>query len=301
MREFIVKRLGPAYRRILQFEMVFPSRVKSILFLSTAISIYDLLFLFYFRPFEFCSSESIRFVSSIGYSIVTGLSLLLSFYILKRKFERFGLVKIGGLPLILSLSTILIFLAFVNWIYTTIIGPGIVKPYTFIEVLGFVLVIAVFPIIIMTFESKFLIYKGIGNVGRLFINRSKQEVSYTSREYRSIIHLQPDRGNDSIYFKAEEFLCALSDENYSKIFLLVDGQMKKVYIRVSLLSVEAQLRNYSMVRCHKTAIINPMHIQRIQGNSKSRYVTLNHLDHITIPVSRKFTIQEAVPRMKLVR
>ncbi|MCF8294962.1 MAG: LytTR family transcriptional regulator [Bacteroidales bacterium] len=54
------------------------------------------------------------------------------------------------------------------------------------------------------------------------------------------------------------------------------------------MSTEKQLSNYQMVRCHKTAIINPEYIVQLTGNSKNRMIYLNHLNSHGIPVSRNF-------------
>lgn len=83
------------------------------------------------------------------------------------------------------------------------------------------------------------------------------------------------------------FLFAQAADNYVEICLLRDGKMEKILLRSTLMHLEDQLKNWGMVRCHRSIIVNPSKISMTVGRKRERKIIFTELD-VVIPVSRRY-------------
>lgn len=78
-----------------------------------------------------------------------------------------------------------------------------------------------------------------------------------------------------------------SDDNYVSIHHLQDARVTKTLFRKSLKSIQEEALHPSLLRCHRSYLINLTHLQQIRGNRNKLKVFLNHLKD-PIPVSRQY-------------
>src|SRR5690606_9139494 len=74
----------------------------------------------------------------------------------------------------------------------------------------------------------------------------------------------------------EEFVFAEAQQNYVSIYRRADGSVHKDLIRAPLSEVERQIPG--AVRIHRSYLVNPAHVVRVDGNSRKREVVLDGLE-----------------------
>jgi hypothetical protein len=82
-----------------------------------------------------------------------------------------------------------------------------------------------------------------------------------------------------------------SADNYIEIYFRNEDRIEKKLIRSTLKNIESQLAlKRQFIRCHRTCIVNTMHIEKLQRNYSGYNLKLN-LYEDTIPVSRQYLMQ----------
>ncbi len=91
---------------------------------------------------------------------------------------------------------------------------------------------------------------------------------------------------DSLVFDPQDLAFVKANDNYCTIYWNDSGILKNKMLRISLKRVEDQLSSvHSIVRCHKSFMINLNQDLSLQGNSRGYFLESNSLP-IRIPVSR---------------
>ena len=85
-------------------------------------------------------------------------------------------------------------------------------------------------------------------------------------------------------------------QNYVSIYFLKENKIQKEIIRATLSKVEQQLSDTPIIRCHRSYLVNPNQIQKVEGNAQGLRLTLHQLEDTQIPVSRKY-----IPALKAYR
>jgi hypothetical protein len=96
-----------------------------------------------------------------------------------------------------------------------------------------------------------------------------------------------ENGKHEFSLKPESFLFIESADNYIEIFYVSDGKLKRVLQRNSLKNVEADYpENPFLLRCHRSYIVNPHHINQVISLNKQIQLDLGFSK--IIPVSQKY-------------
>ncbi len=78
-----------------------------------------------------------------------------------------------------------------------------------------------------------------------------------------------------------------SEDNYISIHHLDNGSVVKTLLRKNLKRIQQEEHHPALIRCHRSYIINLVHLHKIVGNRNKLDVHLVHLNN-TIPVSRQY-------------
>lgn len=114
----------------------------------------------------------------------------------------------------------------------------------------------------------------------------------------SPIELQSDEKNAIVLKLSVENILALTNEkNYTTVYYLSEGLCKEELLRGSLNHFERQL-DFPIVRLHRSHMINLKQIERVEGNSQGKELTLKHLKKV-FKVSRKnlSTLETSLKRL----
>ena len=105
--------------------------------------------------------------------------------------------------------------------------------------------------------------------------------------YPSLINLYDYNGTLKLTINSDT-LYMESQDNYVKIFYENHGKLLSYMLRCRTKTIEENLADTSMVRCHRSYMVNVMKINQIKKRSKIRYIILSNKDIKPIPVSKSY-------------
>ncbi len=102
-----------------------------------------------------------------------------------------------------------------------------------------------------------------------------------------LLVLKDDNGKVSLAIKPEDLLFIKAEENYLNVHHLINGQVEKQLIRKTMKEILRDLQGLpTMIRCHRSYLINSQRILRLNRTSKKLEVDLGH--DMLIPVSKTY-------------
>jgi glucan phosphoethanolaminetransferase (alkaline phosphatase superfamily) len=107
------------------------------------------------------------------------------------------------------------------------------------------------------------------------------------KRYNRTIRIKSNLINEKIETSEEELLFIKADQNYIEVTIEKEQKLKKKLLRISLVKAIEQIKSEQIVRCHRSYVVNLMHIKKTKGNSQGLKLMMNHCDE-GIPVSRKY-------------
>ena len=146
-------------------------------------------------------------------------------------------------------------------------------------------VVGILPIVFITFFDYYLKVKSNLDLASNIL-KNKKEFLKDSKE--ATYQILTDLKNETFSFSEHDFNYAIADGNYTDISSLDENTLKKVTYRVTLSSFETQLKEASsIVRCHRSYMVNLKKVKNISGNAQGLRLELINQSEI-IPVSRKY-------------
>jgi len=182
-----------------------------------------------------------------------------------------------------------------NYLLIGLISYGMLfnLPIFFQIILG-TWIIAIFPIVFSGIMIQLRAYKAnqvhAANITSS-LPSSNQEISTNEK-----ITIYSQNKKNHLQLNLSDLLCVEAMQNYVSIYFLKEKKIQKEIIRTTLSNVEKQLTDTSIIRCHRSYLVHPEQIQKVEGNAQGLRLTLNHLENIQIPVSRKY-----IPALKAYR
>ena len=118
------------------------------------------------------------------------------------------------------------------------------------------------------------------------VNEGISKIQAIIPEEKKKIVISSKKTNASIEFFQDEFVATEALGNYCMFYLMKDGVLNKQIIHSTMKQVEEVLMDYkTIVRCHKSYIINLSFISKISGNSRG-YLLNFDCEIEPVPVSR---------------
>jgi hypothetical protein len=182
---------------------------------------------------------------------------------------------------------------FIIWILSSVAASFYLRyvgsvPLTFFIIFKVVL-ICLIPPLIVRFYDRLKLLKQENDA----LLREKEALQQTVHDFETdslnkSIEFVSDNLNEHVVFQLSDIILVKSADNYVEIIYREGPEVKRSIIRSTLKSVEMQLKPYtSFIRCHRTAIVNSIHIQRI--NTKFGSYTLSLAEYgEDVPVSRQY-------------
>jgi len=274
----------------------FSFRIRKELSVLTAISVGVFLFVLFFQPFainDLDFNNKLLFKAGLG-AIVFLLMVLIRivFYRTIKKFKE----REHGTILLSYLSGFLIFVlstvAFA--FYLRYVGKvGI----TFYVVFKSALICLAPPVILSVSDA----FDGLKQQSKLLMGELKtlksQLENFEAQNENETINFYAHNSSEELNLPANDVLMIKSADNYVEIIYKEGGDIKVKLIRNTLKNIEHQLKqNASFFRCHRTCIVNILHVEKLQRESGSYWLNINfHKEQV--PVSRQYLrqIKEAIP------
>lgn len=109
-----------------------------------------------------------------------------------------------------------------------------------------------------------------------------------SVSYPSLVNLYDYNGTLKLTINSDSLYYMESQDNYVKIYYENQGKLLSYMLRCRTKVIEENLADTSMVRCHRSYIVNVMKINHIKKGGKSRYIVLTNEQIKPIPVSKSY-------------
>ena len=103
-----------------------------------------------------------------------------------------------------------------------------------------------------------------------------------------IIHFFDYSGNLKISIAAENIFYIASQDNYVEIRYNQDGRLLNYLMRCRTTRLEKQLEGTSLVRCHRSYIVNVNNVALFKREGSKAFLVLSHPDAKKIPVSQSY-------------
>lgn len=103
-----------------------------------------------------------------------------------------------------------------------------------------------------------------------------------------IVHLSDNNGNLKLSIKLDNLYYIISQDNYINVFYLSNNILKNYMLRCKIKTIEESFSGSSLIRCHRSYIVNADKIRVIRKEKDGTYIDLD-LDGIDpIPVSKGY-------------
>lgn len=118
-------------------------------------------------------------------------------------------------------------------------------------------------------------------------SRYRRHFSYELLKNDRIITIHSENRKETIEIEANKLLFIQSCDNYCEI-VLDDAGLKRKLIRNSLKAIHEETELPSLIRCHRSFLVNLAKVSEWRGNSQGLKLSLNDFQDL-VPVSRSFT------------
>lgn len=116
---------------------------------------------------------------------------------------------------------------------------------------------------------------------------SAYSYSHEALEKEHLLVLKADNLKDHFTIPLKHLVYIETEDNYVGIYHLLNGSLIKTLFRKSLKSIQGEQHHAALVRCHRSCLINLIHLQHVTGNRNKLSVHLEHVGH-PISVSRQY-------------
>ena len=168
---------------------------------------------------------------------------------------------------------------FVNWLTNW----KALDYFYFTRMVGYTSLIGIFPIALS---------------GLVVQMRAEKENELDARSLDEKVHAPHSSQSDELVvldatenefkFNSHEFRYAEAMQNYVTIWFVRSGALQKEILRSTVASLEEQLTNSPIIRCHRSYLVNPNSIEKVGGNAQGLRLNLRDVPQEEVPVSRSY-------------
>ncbi|MBU8893013.1 MAG: LytTR family transcriptional regulator [Bacteroidales bacterium] len=248
------------------------------------------LFILFFQPFplEMLDYDS-RLLFVTGFGAITFLLACLVFILLPLSIPKwFNINEWESDPPIILSILFMVTMATSYAFYIRYVGLVLLTLYVMFKIV----LVCLLPLIILI-----ILYKNRA-LERIIGILQEQNKYYFSKigEYEKIgedeeIDITSNNKSDKLTLKYKNIISIKSADNYTEIYYLENDSVEKKLIRNTLKNIESQLADQrSFIRCHRTRIVNILHIDKPVRSYSGYSLKMNYLEE-RVPVSRQYLMQ----------
>lgn len=249
----------------------------------------------FFQPFPLNVLEyNERLLYVTGFGGITFFISLITVVIIPYSIPKwFNQDEPETIPAFLLHITVFVLNAVAFAFYLKYVGKTPLSLYVLFKLL----LVCLLPIIILIIINKNRLF---AKVIDLLKDQNKSYLSklneYETFEQDNEIEIKSANKSDNLILKYKNIIAIKSADNYIEIFYLENDTVRKKLIRNTLKNIENQLsKKRCFIRCHRTGIINIMHIEKLVRTYNGYNLKMSYLEE-TIPVSRQYLmkVREAI-------
>ena len=248
--------------------------------------LFSLIFINIYKPFSSDSwtahSQTIFFLYSL-LIVVAGMGILtISRTIMYKTRNRYLLAYWQ------FLAWIIIEIALIALIYTFYVrfAIGLEKDFIdmFMSAFLYTILVLFIPYIIVS------LYFALQNAESVLERISTEEhfVNFENLQ-KDIINFKDDKETLRLSVKSNNLLYIESDDNYVKINYLNKGKLSSFPLRNSLKTIEEVHSNNTLMRCHRSYIVNLNKVKILRKDKDGIYLEMDMADVPDIPISKSYS------------
>ncbi len=276
-----------AIRSWLNKPFPFAETPKSKLVTASLFGLFIYLFLAFFQPFGINGITSHKHTYLLGFGGITFAVMMFNFVLLRIFLPSlFDLDRwVVSKHILFSLWNIIL-IALFNWLYNYKVGEQIAKYHDLPSFLAITAGVGLIPVVFLTLLIERELWIRHNEIAHDVSDRLKKQQYFS--ESGDSITLVAESLKESLRLSPKQLVCINSEGNYSKVYYCENGKVEERLMRVPLKKVEKQLEEFdTIVRCHRSYIVNLSHIQKISGNARAFKLHISNPE-LAIPVSRSF-------------
>ncbi len=232
------------------------------------------------------------------YGLITALcGIVLRFIVFKTftKYHSEATWNVG--KEILSIMLLILMIAAGNVIFSNIVFDLKNSVGGFLWMLLAVIVIGIFPAIFGVMLNYIIQLKKYNQLIIVHHPQMLDNQGIINNDTKKVAHLRliAENEKDTIELSSESLFYIESSDNYSTVFYEKSGKLQKELLRSSLTRLESQISSESIVRCHRSFIVNLDKVEKVTGNAQGYKLHLE-TPELFVPVARKYS--EIVERLK---
>ena len=249
------------------------------LLLIGALSLFTFVFLSVYNPFNMNQWGG----SVIGY-VAIGASVLLVSQFLVRYLLKKSLLKLFEL-LLLGMAEVLVMTLFFQLIYGPQFPTFKEQVAEYFLTLKFTSLILVGPYILfvwyMAFRQKIAAYKEV----------SKNKLDMANHKGDDLLTITGESNKVILAINYDQLLYVKSSGNYLDIYYLNGENKSKELVRASLKELEAKITDTSIVRIHRSYMVNKHKIASFKKNRKGYKLMVQYAPEEELPVSIGYKVK----------
>ena len=248
------------------------------------IGLFVAAFLYFVRPFGIDSYDGPHlWLLCLGFGAITYvMSVIFNFIVTDVLGFRGDTPSWKLKHWIFTMILLIVWIAAGNYIYSLILmGKNYFHWQEFLAMLYGTAIIGVFPVAFYGFINQNRLEKRNTDLAR--------EMSVTSHKSDHEVEfvITSTRQDEKIRVSKSTFRYAQAMQNYVRLYLCTDGSAQQEIIRLSLTSLEDQMKDTQIVRCHRSYVVNLDAVEEVSGNAQGLRLLLRGIDE-EVPVSRSY-------------
>lgn len=250
---------------------------------------FALVFLNLYTPFSstawFNLSKSVYFAYTVGVIAIATCIIILSRIIMyhTRHIHKLTLLEYGAW-LFMEMLVIALFYTFITWKYIRVEASPFLD--IFPKSLSYTILILIIP------YAMTILYGAVRDR-----NKTLRLLNYgnvvadgdEARQHTDIIYLSDNNGNLRFSVKLDYLYYIESQDNYIKVYYMNKGALCNYVLRCKLKTVEDSFSGSTLVRCHRSFIINMQKVKVIRREKEGIYAEMDCPGINAIPVSRSYS------------
>ena len=243
--------------------------------------IFPALFFLIFKPFGIFNTSGTLLHNAViaGYGLVSGVMAFLFFIVFpafaKSFFSSFNIGKA-----VLYFTVFFLMLSVANYVYkTSWCGEGSYSWCGFMVVFKRTLLIGALPLILLIIWENNRKLKN-----RLSVTIPTQDASSINPQGWTIYS---ENGKEMIRISSNQLLFIESADNYVEIYYQQEQRVEKKLLRTTLSKVTEVIDAPSVIRCHRSFIVNLQHVIHAAGNARGLSLEVSGISQ-KVPVSRRY-------------
>ncbi len=249
-------------------------------------------FLYLFNPFNFQTLPMGRAWASISFGLIS-IACSLSFDFVLRIVCKVQ----TDLPTwtlwrwLLSTLLLVSWIALGNFSFLAILYPPMQQFQAFLYMLRDTFMVAIIPVVVSGLLIQLRAVQRFQTEASEVGQRLGEPTNLESAQVRkSVVEFKVTAG-ESLCISASDIILIEAMQNYLTVFHASNtpnSDLQKTVLRTTMNSAESSLRHTSVMRCHRSYMVNLRAVSNVSGNAQGLKLSLDRLADRTVPVSRRF-------------